>query len=106
MLVIAANSSAIASTICFNDPLVWKVSLICISLLIIGFLLAKLNGFFGKCSDEKKTSLIIAGGLRNNSAVMTIAVTFFPELTVLPILLSLVFQQTIAAIMGKLMIRT
>jgi predicted Na+-dependent transporter len=33
---------------------------------------------------------------------MTIAVTFFPEAAVLPTLMSIVVQQTIAAIMGKL----
>jgi len=105
MLVIAANSSVIANTIRFNDPLVWKVAILCITLTSVGFLLAKLFGLIGKCDAEKNTSLIIAGGLRNNSAVMTIAVAFFPEAAVLPVLLSLIFQQTVAAIMGKLVIR-
>jgi hypothetical protein len=45
--------------------------------------------------------MIIAGGLRNNSAIMTIAVNFFPETAALPTLLSIMFQQTIMAIMGK-----
>jgi predicted Na+-dependent transporter len=33
---------------------------------------------------------------------MTIAVAFFPEAAVLPTLISIIVQQTIAAIMGKL----
>ena len=105
ILVIAANSSAIASFVRFNDPLVWAVAALCIALTTGGFLLAKLFGEIAKTDEQKKTSLVIAGGLRNNSAVMTIAVAFFPEATVLPVLLSLVFQQTVAAIMGKLIIR-
>jgi hypothetical protein len=36
---------------------------------------------------------------------MTIAVTFFPQTAALPILLSIVFQQSIAALMGKLLIK-
>ena len=103
--VIAANSSAIASIVRFSDPLVWGVAALCIFLTTTGFLIAKLFGIFGKCSVQKNTSLVIASGLRNNSAVMTIAVAFFPEVAVLPTLLSLIFQQTIAAIMGKLIIK-
>ncbi|MCL2442314.1 MAG: hypothetical protein FWD13_02480 [Treponema sp.] len=104
MLVIAANSSAIAPIVQFTNPLVWGIAALCIFLTTTGFLLAKLNGIIGKCDDKKTTSLVIAGGLRNNSAVMTIAVAFFPEAAVLPTLLSIIFQQTIAAIIGKLMI--
>jgi len=105
MMVVAANSTAVAHNLKFNDPLIWKIALLCIILTVIAFMLAKLNGIIGKCGDEKSTSLIIAGGLRNNSVVMTVAVTFFPELTVLPTLLSIIFQQTIAAIMGRLLVK-
>jgi len=105
MLVIAANSSAIAPVINLKDPLVWAVAALCIALTTSGFLLAKLNGIAAKCENDKSNSLIIAGGLRNNSAVMTIAVTFFPEAAVLPALLSIIFQQIITAAMGKLIIK-
>jgi len=104
LFVIAANTSAIAPNVKFGDPLVWKVALLCIALTITGFLLARLNGIVGRCGDKKSASLIIAGGLRNNSAVMTIAVTFFPEMTVLPTLLSIIFQQMIMAILGKALV--
>jgi len=105
ILVIAANSSAAAPNIKFNDFLFWTVALLCIVLTFAGFMLARLNGIAAKCSNEKSTSLIFAGGLRNNNAVMTIAVTFFPETAVLPTLLSIVFQHAIAAIMGKALIK-
>jgi len=105
MLVIAANSSAIAHVIKFNDPLVWAIAALCIFLTSLGFLLAKLNGIAAKCEKEKRDTLVFAGGLRNNSAVMTIAVTFFPEAAVLPAVLSIVFQQIVTAVMGKLIIK-
>jgi predicted Na+-dependent transporter len=105
VLVIAANSSVVAPNIRFDDPLIWEVALLCIVLTVIGFLLAKLNGIIVKCNEQKNIALIFAGGLRNFSAVMTIAVTFFPEATALPTLLCIVFQQIIAAIMGKLIIK-
>jgi len=103
--VIAANSSAVSPFVRFSDPLFWQVAGLCVLLTTCGFLISKIFGKIGKCSDQKSTSLIIAGGLRNNSAVMTIAVAFFPEAAVLPTLLSLIIQQTVAAIMGKLIIR-
>jgi len=105
MLVISANSAAIAHVIRFNDPLVWGVALLCVVLTIAGFLLARLNGIAARCNYEKSAALIIAGGLKNNSAVMTIAVTFFPEAAVLPTLMSIILQQTIAATIGKFLIR-
>jgi predicted Na+-dependent transporter len=74
-------------------------------LTIIGFLVAKLNGIVGKFNKEKCISLIFAGGLRNFSVILTIAVTFFPEAVALPTLICIIFQQILAAIMGKVIIR-
>jgi tagaturonate reductase len=105
LFVIAANTSAVAPNVQFNDPLVWKTAMFCVILTTIGFLLARLNGIIGKCSNEKNIALVVSGGMRNNSAVMTIAVTFFPEMTVLPALLSIILQQAIMAIMGRLLVK-
>jgi tagaturonate reductase len=104
MLVIAANAAAVAPGVRLDDPLIWKTALIVILLTIAGFSIIKLVSVIGKCRAEKGITMIISGGLRNNSAVMTIAVTFFPEAAALPTLLSIVFQQTIAALMGKLFV--
>ena len=101
MTVIATNASIIAPGIRLTDPLVWKVAVITIALTFTGFFVIKLTAVIGKCRAPKDITMIISGGLRNNSAVMTIAVTFFPEAAVLPTLLSIIFQQSIAAIMGK-----
>jgi tagaturonate reductase len=102
MLVIAANASIVAPALNLKDPLIWQVALLVIVLTSAGFLLIKLITVIAKCRSPKDITLIISGGLRNNSAVMTIAVAFFPEAAVLPTLTSIIVQQTIAAIMGKL----
>jgi len=104
MLVIAANAAAVAPGVRLDDPLIWKTALVVILLTIAGFSIVKLVSVIGKCRAEKGITMIISGGLRNNSAVMTIAVTFFPEAAALPTLLSIVFQQTIAALMGRLFV--
>ena len=104
VLVIAANTTVVAPQIRFDDPVIWKMSALCIFLTTTGFLLSNLHGVIGKYGREKRVSLFVAGGLRNNSAVMTVAVTFFPE-AALPAILSILFQQTVAAIMGRLLLK-
>jgi tagaturonate reductase len=102
MLVIAANASAISPDIHFDDPYIWITAVLVILLTTAGFLLLKITAAAGKCRSPKDITIIISGGLRNNSAVMTIAVAFFPKPAVLPTLVSIIVQQTIAAIMGKI----
>jgi predicted Na+-dependent transporter len=105
MLVIAANASPAAKTIHIDDPAVWKIAGMCIVFSAGGFLFSKLAAVAARCSAEKSIALFFSGGLRNISAVTTIAVTFFPEAAALPALLGIVFQQSISAIMGKLLIK-
>jgi len=104
MLVIAANAAAVAPVIKLDDPLIWKAALVVILLTVAGFSIIKLISVISKCRDERGVAMVISGGMRNNSAVMTIAVAFFPETAVLPTLLSIVFQHTITALMGKLLV--
>jgi predicted Na+-dependent transporter len=102
MLVIAANTSPVAKTIQLDNPEVWKIAGMCILLSVGGFIVSKFTAVAVRCNFEKNVAIFFCGGLRNISAVTTIAVTFFPESAALPALLGIVFQQTISAIMGKL----
>jgi len=104
MLVIAANAAPVAKIIRIDDPTVWKIAALCIALSVLGFVVSKLTGVAVKCNAEKTAAVFFSGGLRNISAVTTIAVSFFPEAAALPALLGIVFQQTIAAVMGKALI--
>jgi len=105
MLVIAANASAVSPSVHFDDPHIWITAVLVILLTSAGFVLLKITAVIGKCRSPKEITMIISGGLRNNSAIMTIAVTFFPESAVLPTLISIIVQQTIAAIMGKIFVK-
>jgi len=102
MLVIAANAALVAPAIKLTNPLIWQIGLLVIALTIAGFLIIKLITVLARCRSPKDITMIISGGLKNNSATMTIAVAFFPEAAVLPTLMSIICQQSIAAIMGKL----
>jgi len=104
-LVVAANASPVAGIIHISDPMVWQIATACVVLSTTGFLLSKLTAMAIRCNREKNISLFFAGGLRNISAVSTIAVTFFPEAAALPALLGIVFQQTLSALMSNLFIK-
>jgi len=104
-LVIAANASPVAPKIQLNNPLVWQTVIVCVLMIIFGFALIYAIVLLINCKGSKGISLIIGGGLRNNSATMTLAVNFFPEHVALPIIMSLITQQTIAAFAGKLITR-
>jgi len=102
VLVIAANTSPVASRIHFNDPKIWGLAALCIFLCAGGFLLSKLASTVVRCNHERSVTLLFSGGMRNISAITTIAVSFFPEAAALPALLGILFQQTISVFMGKL----
>ena len=106
MLVIAANSSVVAPAVRFSDPMLWKISALCVVLSVSSFMMAKLTGIAARCDAEKSVALFFSGGLKNISAVTTIAVTFFPEAVALPTITGILFQQSIAAFMGKLVKRS
>jgi predicted Na+-dependent transporter len=105
VLVIAANASAVAPQVHPEDPKVWAIGALCIGLSVLGYLLSKLVCVLGRLCPEKKVSIFFAVGLRNISAATTIAIKFFPEAAALPAILGIVFQQTMAAVMGKLLMR-
>jgi predicted Na+-dependent transporter len=105
MLVIAANTSPVAPKMRFDEPRLWGIAALCIALSITGFIFSKLAAVAGRCNAEKSVTVFFSGGLRNISAVTTIAVTFFPEAAALPALLGIVFQQTLSAVMGKIVLR-
>jgi len=102
MLVIAANTSPVARVIQLDNPEVWRIAGMCILFSTSGFMVSKFTAMTVRCNSERSVTMFFCGGLRNISAVTTIAVTFFPESVALPALLGIVFQQTISAVMGRL----
>jgi predicted Na+-dependent transporter len=109
IVVIAANSAAVASQINPQNKRLWIIGAVCIGFVVLGFSCAKLMGILarrlgilGKSSKGKEVSLFFASGLRNTSAAMTLGIDFFPGPAALPAVLGIVFQQTICALMAKL----
>ncbi|MDR3249432.1 MAG: hypothetical protein LBT39_11675 [Treponema sp.] len=104
ILVIAANAAAVAPRVHFNDPQVWIIAGVCILFAALGYGISKLIGVACRLSPEKRVTIFFSSGLRNISAAATIAIEFFPEAAALPALLGIVFQQSMAAVMGRLLL--
>jgi predicted Na+-dependent transporter len=105
LCVIAANSAAVAPQIHVESLLMWIIVICCICFTCLGFLLAKLAGLVSRLTDAKQTSVFFASGLRNTTAAMTIAIEYFPPGAALPAVMGIIFQQSLAAITGRLLMR-
>jgi predicted Na+-dependent transporter len=102
ILVIAANTSAIVPQIRFNDRRLWIVAAVCIVFAVLGHCVSWFAGILCRLSREKQITVFFSSSLRNISAAATLAIEFLPESAALPALLGIVFQQTMAALMGRL----
>jgi predicted Na+-dependent transporter len=105
VLVISANAAAVASEIHPENPRVWLIGAMCIIFSASGFICGKIIGLLGKENRARQATLIFGVGLHNTSAAMTLGIEFFPGPAALPAVLGIVFQQTIAAIMGRLLLK-
>ena len=54
---------------------------------------------------KEDVSITFAVALRNTNAALVLAIGFLPEIAALPIIFSIVIQQTLAAIMGKVIFK-
>jgi tagaturonate reductase len=104
ILVIAANAAAVAPKVRLGDPQVWIIAAVCILFAVIAYCLSRLIGLICRLNPEKQVTVFFSTGLRNISAAATIAIEFFPEQAALPALLGIVFQQTMAALMGRMLL--
>jgi tagaturonate reductase len=109
VLVIAANSAAIAPQIRLEEPRTWTIMGVCIGFSVLGFTCARLWGLLihrlrKDFSPEKQGAFFFAAALRNTSAAMTLGIDFLPPQAGLPSVLGIIFQQMIAAVMGRLLL--
>ncbi|AEF83063.1 bile acid:sodium symporter family protein [Leadbettera azotonutricia] len=101
IIVICANVAAVTDQIHFISSRFWIVGAACIFFSVLGFVVGKLAGLLGKFDRGKQVSLFYSVGLHNTSAAMTLGIEFFPGPAALPSVLGIIFQQTIAALMGR-----
>ena len=82
----------------------WDYALVIVAALILsvlGFLTGHMVSIVISLQKKEDVSITFAVALRNTNAALVLAIGFLPELAALPIIFSIVIQQTLAAIMGK-----
>ena len=104
VLLVCVNSAAVAPQIKPDNPRLWIIIAVCISFSVLIFTCAKLICLAGKIRQEKQTAFFFAAGLRNTGTAMTLGIEFFPGPAALPAVLGILFQQTLAVIMGRIFI--
>ncbi|WAA13384.1 bile acid:sodium symporter family protein [Fervidibacillus halotolerans] len=86
----------------FNWELVY-IMIVVIFVTFIGYFLSFIIGKVLQFPKRSLVSLTFGGGMRNVSAGAVIAITFFPSPVVLPIVVSMLFQQMIASIFAMIL---
>jgi predicted Na+-dependent transporter len=101
ILVIAANAAAIVPHIRIDDRRLWIVAALGVFFAVMGHCVSWFAGLICRLDREKQVTVFFCSALRNISAAATLAIEFLPQSAALPALLGIVFQQTLAALMGR-----
>lgn len=101
LFVVAINVSRIAQDILNFDPSYVPIMLVGLLLAVGGFLLGKLGAKLFSIEGPRTVSVTFATGLRNISAALVLAISFFPPKAAIPVIFGIVFQQTVCAMTGQ-----
>jgi tagaturonate reductase len=98
--VVVIHVGALSGSLSFS----WiYIPLILMNLLVIalGFLLVYVIArYVLKVDRPSLVSMTFTGGMRNISAALVLATTYFPPLAALPVILGILFQQTFVGLLG------
>lgn len=102
--VIAINSSRVSSSVTSFEPVFLFLAFACLVLSFMGFFIGALTGKAAGLNRRDSVSTMYAVGLRNISAALVLALEFFPPRVALPVLMGILFQQTLASVAGLIFI--
>lgn len=101
LVIILINSAVIAPFVTQIDIQLMKLMVTLILLALTGYWLGIIISRFFKWDNDVVISLAYTSGIRNNGVGAALAITFFPPQVALPIIVAILFQQVLAAVMGK-----
>jgi bile acid:Na+ symporter, BASS family len=99
--IILINSSAIAPYISENLFSFIPLFFCIIVFSLLGYIISWYFGKYKIKNHESILSMTFCSGMRNNTAGSVIALTYFPSQVSIPIVISMLFQQTLASIVGS-----
>lgn len=106
LTVIMINSSAIAPFLKNLDLHLVGVLLLVFTISVSGYVFALLIGRFIIRNYHQMTTLVFTGGMRNIAIGVIVATTYFPSKVAMPIVFGMLFQQVLASLFSKVILRS
>lgn len=104
-LVVAINSSAIASYFTGFSAAIVFLFFICILVVACGYLIGFGAAKLFRLGREVEVTMTFNSGMRNISAGAVLAITYFPAQVALPVIIGMCFQQIMASVFGFTLFR-
>ncbi|MGX9134865.1 bile acid:sodium symporter family protein [Rummeliibacillus sp. JY-2-4R] len=104
-LVIMINSSAIAPYLKDINLHLLGIILLVLFMAVSGYLFALLIGRFVLKDYPQMTTLVFTGGMRNIAIGVIVATTYFPSKVAMPVVFGMLFQQVLASVFSKVLLR-
>ncbi|MFB5192569.1 bile acid:sodium symporter family protein [Alicyclobacillus fastidiosus] len=104
-IVVAMNGAVVGPYLRhFNMHLI-ELIVVVVFLSALGYPVGLLTGKLFRLEKGTIVSMTFNGGMRNNNAGAVMAITYFPSPVALPVILVMLFQQTLASLYGSLLKR-
>jgi predicted Na+-dependent transporter len=99
-LVVMLNGAVVAPYFLDVNLKLIGIAIIVFFIALSGYLISFFAGKLFKQDKETIIALMFSGGMRNISAGAVLAVSYFPPAVAVPVVLGMLFQQTLASIYG------
>lgn len=104
LLVIIINAARIRHSIGEFESVFFLAGGVSLVLAFSGFVIGAFSGRLLKLPRPDSVSLMYASGMRNISAALVLALTYFEPRAGIPIVIGIVFQQTLATFAGLILL--
>jgi tagaturonate reductase len=104
LCVVAINSARVSGSVTSVEPVFLLLALMCLLLSFLGFLIGQAAGGLLRLQRPDRVTIMYSTGLRNISGALVLALNFFEPRAALPVITGILFQQTLAAVTGKILL--
>ncbi len=101
MLVIILNSSVTSPYFKELNSKLFMISAVIVFISFSGYVIGLLSGKILKFKKEVQITLMFNSGIRNIGVGAAIAITYFPPSVVLPVVITILFQQVLASLFSR-----
>jgi BASS family bile acid:Na+ symporter len=103
--VVALNGAEVAPYLAHLNIQLLEIGVVVLLLAAAGYPCGLLMGKFFKWDTDTIISMTFNGGMRNISAGAVLAISYFPSPVAIPVILAMLFQQSLASLYGSVLKR-